>query len=380
MTAVRVIEVDNAERMRAFLELPFDVHRNHPLWVPPLISQEEELLTPGKHPFWNEAEGALLLALRDGKPVGRIAAFVDRKANKYAGQKIGAWGFFECRDDLPAAHALFDAAYARHAAAGMDFLRGPLNPSTNYSCAVLVDGFDKPPAIMMPWNPPYYPVLMESWNMRKEQDLFAYLFRRQNFRLPEPIEREMELVRKKGEFTVRLSSKATLENDIALMLDIYGASWADNWGFCPISEAEVRRHVQDLKSVLDPGLFALFYRKGEDAPAGGMLALPNLNPLLRALKGRLGLAAPWHLLRTRAEVARGCRLLLFGIRPEYRMLGLPLLVLDVMFDCARKRPTLEWVEGSWSLEDNAPINDLIEDFGGTLDKRYRIYRREIERA
>ncbi|MDR2696721.1 MAG: hypothetical protein LBC79_10140, partial [Deltaproteobacteria bacterium] len=289
---------------------------------------------------------------------------------------IGAWGFFACRDDMPAAHALFDAVHDWHAARGAHFLRGPLNPSTNYTCAMLVDGFDKAPSIMMPWNPPYYPRLAESWQMRKEQDLFAYLFTRKAMETSDLIGRELALVKERGEFSVRLSSRATLEADIALMLDIYGVSWADNWAFCPLSGAEAARHIADLKIALDPELFALFYHQGE--PAGGMLALPNLNPLLKALNGSFGLGSPWHWLRTRSEVARGYRLLLFGVKPRYRMMGLPLLVLDVMLDCARRRPGLQWVEASWALEDNEQINQLIEDFGGVLDKRYRIYRREMQ--
>ena len=378
MADIHVIEVKNADQMRMFLDLPRKVHLGHPLWVPPLKSQERDLLTPGRHPFWDDAEGILFLALRSGVPVGRIAAFADRKANAYAQQTIGAWGFFECLNDMSAAHALFDAAHDWHAAKKAHFLRGPLNPSTNYTCAMLVDGFDKEPSIMMPWNPPYYPLLAEAWDMRKEQDLFAYLFTRKVMETSDVLGKKLALVKERGEFSVRLSSKATLEADIALMLDIYGASWTDNWAFCPISEAEVARLIAELKTALDPELFALFFHGGE--PAGGMLALPDLNPLLKALNGSFGLLTPWHFLRTRRAVARGCRLLLFGIKPQYRMMGLPLLVLDVMFDCARKRPDLQRVEASWTLEDNAQINQLIEDFGGVLDKRYRIYRREMNHA
>jgi len=375
---IRITEVKNTRQMRMFLDLPYDVHREHPLWVPPLRSQERDMLTPGKHPFWDNAEGILFLALRGDAPVGRIAAFRDHKANAYAGQTIGAWGFFECRNDMPAAHALFNAVRDWHAARDAQFLRGPLNPSTNYTCAMLVEGFDKAPSIMMPWNPPYYPVLAESWHMHKERDLLAYLFTRATMHTSDMIHKELVLVRERGEFDIRISSKATLKADIALLLDIYGASWADNWAFCPISEAEVARHIAELQHVLDPKLFALFYHKGE--PAGGMLALPNLNPLLKALNGSFGIGTPSHLLRTRKEVAKGYRLLLFGVKPQYRLMGLPLLLLDVMFDCARTYPDLQWVEGSWSLEDNDQINELIEDFGGVLDKRYRIYRREMERA
>jgi len=378
MSDIQIMEVKSAGQMSMFLDLPYGVHHGHPLWVPPLKSQERVMLTPGKHPFWDDAEGILFLALRNDTPVGRIAAFEDCKANAYAGQAIGAWGFFECLDDMPAAHALFDAVHDWHAARKAQFLRGPLNPSTNYTCAMLVDGFDKAPSIMMPWNPPYYPVLAESWSMRKEQDLFAYLFMRKIMDTSDVFIKDLDLLKERGEFSVRFSSKATLEADIALMLDIYGESWVDNWAFCPISEAEVARHIAELKTALDPELFALFYHKGE--PAGGMLALPNFNPLLKALNGSFGLGTPWHFLHTRSEVAKGYRLLLFGIKPRYRMMGLPLLVLDVMFGCARRRPNLQWVEASWSLEDNDQINQLIEDFGGVLDKRYRIYRREMKRA
>ena len=378
MPVLRVIEVKNAYQMHMFLDVPHEVHQGHPLWVPPLKSQEQDLLTPGRHPFWDDAEGAIFLALHGDTPVGRIAAFADRKANAYAQQIIGAWGFFECRDDMPAAHALFDAVHDWHAARNAQFLRGPLNPSTNYTCAMLVDGFDKAPCIMMPWNPPYYPKLAESWNMRKEQDLLAYLFTRKVMATPDIISKTLARVKKRGEFSVRISSKATLEADIALMLEIYGASWADNWAFCPISKAEVARHVSDLKSVLDPELFALFYHQGE--PVAGMLALPDFNPLLKALNGSFGLSTPWHFWRTRSEVAKGSRMLLFGIKPQYRMRGLLFLVMDIMFECGRRRPALQWMEASWTLEDNEMINRLIEDFGGELDKRYRIYRREMNDA
>ena len=377
MSGLALITVSNAEEMQLFLDLPHRVHCKHPLWVPPLKSQEQDLLTPGRHPFGNEAECSLFLAVRDSVPVGRIAAVADRKADARASEKIGAWGFFECMDDREAAHSLFAAARNFHTARGAAFLRGPLNPSTNYTCAMLVDGFDKAPAVMMPWNPPWYPLFAEAWGMRKEQDLLAYRFELDAVLRSAPARKELALVKQRGEFFARVSSKATLERDIALMLDIYGESWADNWGFCPISEAEARQHVKDLRGVLDPGLFTLFYHKdAPDTPGGGMLALPDITPLLRALKGSLGLSAPWHWLRTRAEAAKSCRLLLFGVKPRYRLMGLPLLVLDFMLECARKRPQLQWVEASWSLEDNEAINDLIEDFGGSLEKRYRIYRRE----
>ena len=373
---LEISSVKGAADLEIFVNLPWDIYRDYPLWVPPLKSQDRELLTPGKHPYWENAEGQLFLARRGGRPVGRIAAVVDRNYNSYARQRCGAWGFFECENDTEAAHALFEAVAAWHRQQGMEFLRGPLNPSTNYTCGMLVDGFELPPVIMMPWNPPYYPALVESWHMRKEQDLFAYLFQRHTMHLPDWLVTQLEATKERKEFAWRTSSKATLTEDIRTMLDIYQQSWAENWGFTPMPLAEAEKHIEELKQVLDPHFFVIFTCNGE--PAGGMLALPDMNPLLKRLNGSIGITAPWHFWRSRAEIRGGYRLVLFGIREEYRLMGLPLLLLNFMFEQARVRPDFQWVEGSWSLEDNVLINDLIEDFCGSLTKRYRIYRRDLE--
>ncbi|MDD4702421.1 MAG: hypothetical protein PHI96_09390 [Desulfovibrio sp.] len=359
-----------------FLDFPWSIYAQSPLWTPSIKSQERELLTPGKHPFWESARRELFLALRDGRLVGRIAAIVDEKYNAYANETCGSFGFFECEDDKEAAHALLDAAKDWLAAQGMTFMRGPLNPSANYTCGLLVDGFDLAPTIMMPWNPPYYPVLLESWHLRKEQDLFAYLIERSSFNPPEWLHDEVARLKAEAHFTCRTSSKATLTEDIRDMLALYKESWANNWGFSPLSDGEAEQHVKELKSVLDPEFFVLFYHDGK--PAAGMVALPDMAPLLRRLNGKLGLSALWHWWRARPEIRSGYRTILFGIREEFRLMGLPLLLLDFMMEKAQQRPEFQWVEGSWVLEDNVAVNDLLEDFSGRLNKRYRIYRREIE--
>ncbi len=373
---LEVIAARSESELTRFLEFPWSIYVHSTLWIPPIKSQERELLTPGQHPFWESARRELFLAVRDGRLVGRIAAIVDEKYNAYANETCGSFGFFECEDDKEAAHALFDAARDWLAAQGMTFMRGPLNPSANYTCGMLVDGFELAPTIMMPWNPPYYPELLESWHFRKEQDLFAYLIERSTFNPPEWLHDEVARLKAEAHFTCRTSSKATLTEDIRDMLALYKDSWANNWGFSPLSDGEAEQHVKELKSVLDPEFFVLFFHDGK--PAAGMVALPDMAPLLRRLNGKLGLSALWHWWRARAEIRGGYRTILFGIREEFRLMGLPLLLLDFMMEKAQHRPDFQWVEGSWVLEDNVPVNDLLEDFSGRLNKRYRIYRREIE--
>lgn len=375
MAELSIIPVTSAADLDRFVELPWSIYTPDSLWVPNLKKQDREQLTPGKHPFWETARRELFLALRDGRPVGRIAAIVDEKYNDYTGERCGAFGFFECEDDREAAHALLRAAHDWLRDQGMAYMRGPLNPSTNYTCAMLVDGFDEAPALMMPWNPPYYPELLESWHMRKEQDLFAYLIERDRLHVEDWLKEEIARVKAEKRFTCRVSSKATLAEDIRLMLDLYRVSWAENWGFAPLSDGEAEVLVKELKGLLNPEFFVLFFHDGE--PAAGMVALPDFNPLLKRLDGKLGLSAPWHFWKTRGEMRAKYRLMLFGIREEFRLLGLPLLLLDYMLEQARRHPEFQQVEGSWVLEENLAINDLIEDFSGRITKRYRLYRKEI---
>ena len=152
--SLTVIPARSKQEFDQFMDLPWSLYERGSLWTPGLKSQDRELLTPGEHPFWESARRELFLVLRDGRAIGRIAAIVDEKYNAYANEKCGAFGFFECANDPEAAHALLDAAYGWLAEQGMRFMRGPLNPSANYTCGLLVPGFDLAPTIMMPWNPP----------------------------------------------------------------------------------------------------------------------------------------------------------------------------------------------------------------------------------
>ena len=218
------------------------------MWVPPIRKEDIALLTPGKHPFWETARRELFLALRGNKPVGRIAAIVDDKSNRYWQEKCGAFGFFECLPDNEAAIELLGSAANWLHSQGMTFMRGPLNPSTNYTCGLLVDGFDVPPGLMMPWNPPYYAQMFHRFCMRKEQDLLAYHIYKDRVKVASWLETELARLKEKGDFTFRRSKRSTLAQDVEIMLQIYGESWAKNFAFSPLSEAESKALVKELVS------------------------------------------------------------------------------------------------------------------------------------
>lgn len=373
---MRIERVQSEAAFKEFVDFPYQLYSQASFWVPPLKKEEIRLLSPGLHPFWQTAQRELFLARADNKRIiGRIAAIVDEKYNDYSGEKCGAFGFFECENIPAAAFGLLDAAKDWLVSRDMAFMRGPLNPSANYTCGLLVSGFELAPALMMPWNPAWYPPLLENWGLRKKRDLFAYLIERASLSLPDWVQKELARVKDEGRFEFRPSSKATLQADASIMLQLYRESWAKNWGFSPLSGEEEKAMVKELVNIVDPDFFVLFFYQGK--PAGGMVALPDMNPLLKRLNGKLGLSAPWHYWRTYRQLRRGYRIMLFGILPEHRLHGLPLLLLDHFLAMARRRPDFEWVEGSWVLEDNSAIDSLIEDFGGKITKRYRIYQRDI---
>ena len=195
---VSIVPVSTQSELETFVSLPWEIYRDFPLWVPPIRKEDIALLTPGKHPFWETARRELFLALRGNKPVGRIAAIVDDKSNRYWQEKCGAFGFFECLPDNEAAIELLGSAANWLHSQGMTFMRGPLNPSTNYTCGLLVDGFDVPPGLMMPWNPPYYARMFHRFCMRKEQDLLAYHIYKDRVKVASWLETELARLKEKG--------------------------------------------------------------------------------------------------------------------------------------------------------------------------------------
>ena len=372
---VSIRQVRSGIDFNDFVEFPYRLYKDAPLWVPPLKNDERHLLSTDLHPFWKNASQDLFLACEGGRVVGRIAAICDYTYIRYAKERCGAFGFFECANNPHAAHCLLHAAAEALEARGMDYMRGPVNPSTNYTCGLLVDGFSEPPALMMPWNPPYYRDLLESWQMYKEEDLFAYRISRNTLSVSADLSAQLEEIKQHSRFTCRKADKKMLDRDIKIMLDLYRESWARNWYFTPLTHAEEDVLVHELLSIVDTDFFVLFFHK--ETPCAGMVALPDLTPLLKKLRGSIGLSLPKAYLETRKAFCRGYRIMLFGIREEFRLFGLPALLFSYMLEQARKEPGLQWVEGSWVLESNTAICDLIEAFSGKITKRYRIYRKEL---
>ena len=373
MAGIEIIRVERRSELRDFINLPWKIYAEYPKWVPPLKKEVRRMLDPSMHPFWEFSERILFLARRGSETVGRIAGIIDHHHNGIHDEKMGIWGFFECADDPEAATSLFSSVETWVRRKGMTFLRGPLNPSINYESGLLIEGFDYPPALMMTYNPPYYPRLVESCGFTKEKDLFAFRIDG-TYQLPEWLDRLAERMAQKSGIHIRGFRLADPTPELALVREIYNDCWSGNWGYVPLTDHETMEIGKNMVKIADPDLaFFIYY---EDEPAGVCLILPDINPLLKRLNGRIGLSGLLKILRYRQEIT-GLRCLLFGIKEKYRQLGLPMLAFRHLYEVVKRKEKYRYLELGWTLEDNESINFLIEEAGARIHKKYCIFRKPL---
>ena len=287
--ALEVRPVADKRELNVFIKLPWRLYRNEPRWVPPLLMDRKRFLDRQRNPFFKHAEAEFFLAWRNGRPVGRISAQIDRNFNEYQHHDWGMFGFFECEPDPEAAQALLTAAEEWLRVRGRDRMVGPMSFTTNDEAGILIDGYDLPPTVLTEWHHPYYPALIEGAGLTKAMDLYMWTLSVEDRGSVHPaIWRAAAEVEKHG-ITVRNMRKKDMEAEIGRFLEVYNAAWERNWGFVPLTEEEVRHYAKDLKPVLDENWAFIAEKDGE--PIAAALTLPDYNQVLRHLNG----AAPVRL-------------------------------------------------------------------------------------
>ena len=372
MQELEVRPVAGKREFRRFINYQYDRNRGDARWIPPLRLGETDRLTPRKNPFFAHADVELLLAYDHGRIVGRVAAIDDRLHNETHGDNIAAFGFFEAEDAV-ASRALLRHVEAWARARGRAAVRGPLNPSLNESAGLLVDGFDTDPMVMMPRNPRDYAAFIESSGYRKVKDLYAWIYdlRRD---IPPLFQRMATRVQKECGISVRPFDLKEFANETERLRQIYCGAWENNWGFVAPTEAEFRRMATEMKPVFDPRCAILAEAGGR--PVACAVAIPDINQALRGTGGRLFPLGLIRLLGRRAIIDQ-IRLLLLGVLPEYRTVGIfPLLICE-LHKLVRATTHFKRVEFSWVLEDNDAINSTVERMGAVRYQTYRIYQKAI---
>ncbi len=360
---------------KRFTMFPWELYKNDPYWVPPLLSEEKGLLGFKKDPFYERNKIQTFIASRDGKMVGRIAAILNVGHLERYKDGVGFFGFFESVDDQEVADALFNAASQWLKGQGCLTLRGPMNPSMNHTVGLLIDGFDSSPFFMMTYNPPYYEKLVESYGFTKSQDLFSFWGKVDMLpRVRERFLHTAEMIQDRFNVKLRPLNKRRFTDDYEMFLNIYNRSLTNTWGFVPMSEHEIKAMAASLKLLMIPELAIVAEIDGR--PIGATFCLPDYNPRIKAINGRLFPFGFLKLLRNREEAIKRIRVISTNVIPEFQMSGLGLVLLNALVPKALECGVQE-SEFSWVLESNQFSRGSLEKGGAVCNKTYRVYDKPI---
>ncbi len=355
---------------RRFLHLPWTLYEQDPHWIPPLLQNQRELLNYSRHAFFKTAEIQTFLAYRDGQLSGRIAAIVNHEHERRYHDGCGFFGFFESVNDRAVSDALFNTAWQWLRERGCKKLRGPANPSMNYECGTLVDGFDSGPTFMMTYNPLYHSELIEGYGFRKGHDMYAYEATREEIPSNDPkIERAAEQAIQFCNATLRTMTRKTFNQDVDTFIDLYNRSLVVNWGFVPLTPAEMKSLATSLKFLLIPEMTVFAFVDGKSV--GAVVGLPDYNPRIKEINGRLLPFGVFRLLSKKHDIRR-VRVVSINVVPEYQRWGLGLALLKSLVPKAHAMGFVE-AEFSWISEDNELARRGLEKAGMRLTKTFRMY-------
>ncbi|MFO7957203.1 MAG: N-acetyltransferase [Candidatus Brocadiia bacterium] len=369
---VHIAEAASRADLKRFIKFPWKLYADDPHYVRRLYAERKEFFGPGNPIFEFTRVRFLLARDDDGRMLGRMTAHINERHNEFHDERTGFFGFFECVDDNDVAAALMEEAERWLASEGMDRVRGPLNFSTNQELGFLIEGFDTPPAVMMPHTKPRYPEMMESLGYRKAKDLVAYRYEYEG-EIPAYIERFSRTASRRTSATIRTIDRRNFEEDVARAFRVYNNAWARNWGFVPMTEAQFRFTARNLKPIVDTELALLAEIDGE--PIGFFLALPDVNVVFKKMKGRLFPFGIFHFLFGRRRIDR-VRVITLGIVEEHRRAGIDVMLSHRAFQNGARRG-YRWGEFSWILEDNQLLRRALDRMGAQPYKTYRVYEKSL---
>lgn len=357
---------------RIFINFPWQIYKDYPYWVPPLKMDRRKLIDRKHNPFYQHAAMEMFLAERNGEVVGRIAAIVNENHNREHNEKMGFFGFFESIKDQDVTNALLDAAKAWLREKGMSAMRGPVSPSVNDELGLLVDGFDRLPAVLMPYNPPFYLGLLEKYGLRKVKDLFAFQVFRDDA-VTDRLKRVSDSVKEKTGFSLRAINMKKFDEEVAVVHELYTRGWERNWGEVPLTDDEFKHMAKDLKMIVDPSLVIIAELNGK--PIGFAMSVPDINEVLWHNKHGWILPAAFRLGFLKKRI-KSIRIIILGVIPEYQPSGAGVVLF---YETAVRAIAAGYPygEASWVLEDNIMMNRGAELLNGKKTKTYRLLQVDI---
>ncbi len=374
--AAEVRPVRTRREREAFIRLPWRLYRGQANWVPPLLSERRRHLDRQRNPFFEHAEAEYFLAWRDREPVGRITAHLDHRLSEFQHNRWGLFGFFECERDPATAAAMLDIAEGWLRDRDRDRMLGPFDFTTNHECGLLVEGHELAPQILENWHHPYYRELLEGQGLTKAMDLYKWEILATDRREVLPIIDELaDRLEPQHGIRLRRMRRRNFEAEIRRFMEIYNEAWSHNWGFVPLTDAELSHMAKELKPVLDED-FACVAETADGQVAGVSLSLPDYNKILAELNGRL-LPLGWVKALVGRRKIDEIRVFALGVKPSYQHTGVAAALYRDVWESVFRRK-IKRAETGWILESNEAMNQAMEALTGRIVKRYRIYERALE--
>jgi GNAT superfamily N-acetyltransferase len=375
-TDIQIVPLSrNPRDVMRFLKVSYRIYDGDSNWVAPLLMDLKKVFTDA-NPLFDHAVMQLWVATRNGQDIGRIAGVIDHNHNQVTKTPAAFFGFFESVDDAAVSRRLFETVFDWTRQAGLQRILGPMNPTTNDECGLLIDAFDSPPVIMMTYNPRYYVTQVEAAGFRKAKDLLAFYMDLDKIPMDRLRRIATKIKQRNPQLVFRPVRRKTLQADLTKIKEVYNAAWEDNWGFVPMTDAEVDFMAARLNPLLMEGLVWLA-EAGTEA-VGFLLAMPDYNIALQPLRGRLLtpklLGFLPYLFRWKCPPRT--RVITLGVKDAYRGKGLESAMLIEGLDFGISVGVRE-SEASWILEDNVMMCRLLETIGGRVYKTYRLYERQV---
>jgi len=371
---ILISPVQDEAGLEEFLRIPWRIYRQDPFWVPPLLPEQRKFLDQRRGPFFEIGEAQYFLAFRNGEPVGRISAHLNRRHDEYHGADTGFWGFFEAIQDPKVAHALFEAAADWVRQRNRRHLVGPLNFSIYDEMGLLVEGFDSIPAMFQTHNPPYYLDLVNSWGFRKTMDWVALKITNREVDIP-AMERTLNAILAKQKVTLAPYNPAELFRRAEEVYHLFNEAWSVIWGHTPLTRHQFDHLLHEVKPLLRPEL--VHQLLDGDKLVGFGIVLPDLNPLVQKFDGRLGLFNKLRLFyAAKYGPIRKVRAMVIGIAQPYQLKRLNYaIVLRTYINLITRTPCL-FADFSLIPENLTPWIKVIKAFGGQIYKTFRVFERE----
>jgi GNAT superfamily N-acetyltransferase len=372
--SVDVRPVTGGRDLKAFIDLPFRLHANHPLWIPPLKVERRIFLNRRLNAFFGHGDAEYFLARKAGRVVGRITAQINHGFNEYHDRAWGNFGFLEFEDDPEVLSALLGAAHAWLQARGMERMVGPMDFQMNDECGILIEGFDLRPMVRQPWHPPYYQERIEEAGLEKAIDLFMWNLEVADRAKMLPILFELaDKVEPDHGIRLRKMTRRSLRKDLDVFGEIYNEAWKRNWDFVPYSKKDLDALAQETQLVFDRDWMMVAERIDTGEAVASAMTFPDVNQVLEKMNGRL-LPFGWLYFLRRKRYMDRVRVGWLGVKPEYQHTGVAAKLYVEHFDMAAATK-FKGGEMGWILETNKAMNRGMEAMGGRVVKKYRMYER-----